>query len=104
MIYEVTNEALIEVDFAPKSEEAEIMQNVRAILSTEKYSIPLARNIGLGEYIDRPINQAKAKIAMEVIEQIKRYERRAEVEKVESEIEASGRMKIKVQIKVKGAD
>ena len=49
MLYEVTNQNY-EIDFAPADETAEILQNVRTILLTEKPKRELARctvNLGL---------------------------------------------------------
>ena len=49
------------VDFAPSSEIAEILQNVRTILTTRLGSVPLERDFGLSwEHIDQPINVARA--------------------------------------------
>ena len=47
-----------DVDFNPASVVAEVLQNVRTILSTRKGSVPLDRDFGISwEYLDRPIGR-----------------------------------------------
>lgn len=71
------------VDFAPSSEIAEILQNVRTILTTRLGSVPLERDFGLSwEHIDQPINVARALMKAEIIEAVERFEPRAIVEAV----------------------
>ena len=86
--------ALTEVNFAPGSEEEEIVQNVRTILATRVGTVPLDRSFGLSwEYLDKPLPVARALIQAEVIEAITRYEPRANIETVdfqESESDAMG--------------
>ena len=46
--------------FAPKSLEQEVMQNLSLLIGTVRYSLPLAREMGLGsEYLHRPQNAAQ---------------------------------------------
>ncbi len=50
-----------EIDFAPSTELQEILQNVRTICTTAKYSVPLDREFGInGVFVDEPVNRAKA--------------------------------------------
>lgn len=68
------------VDFAPGSETAEVIQNVKTILGTRKGSVPLDREFGLDwTFLDRPIPVAQAMLSTEVIQQLRRYEPRASV-------------------------
>lgn len=71
------------VDFAPKDETAEILQNVRTILTTLIGSAPMFRVFGLDwELIDTPYPVARALVQSAVIEAIESYEPRARVESV----------------------
>ena len=66
----------------PKNEVEEILQNVLTILLTEKFSVPLDRDLGIsGNILDAPIN-AQAKLTAEIAKAVKTYEPRARVEKV----------------------
>ena len=72
------------IDFAPASEIAEILQNIRTILSTRVGTVPLDRNFGLTwKHIDKPYLVARALMKVEIIEAIQKYEPRARVESVE---------------------
>ena len=74
------------IDFAPATEEEEIIQNVRCVLATTKYSVPLDRNLGLdATYIDMPMQVAKAQMVSDIVLAIARYEPRAAVTNVEWE-------------------
>lgn len=79
------------VDFAPQSEVAEILQNVRTILNTRIGTVPLARDFGVSwEHVDKPYPIAKAMMAASVVDAIEEFEPRARVESVEfEETEAS---------------
>lgn len=78
-----TNKPINEVNFAPNKVQ-EIMQNVRTILRTTKYSVPLNRGFGIdGNIIDLPLPLAKAKMINEIINAIKKYEPRVEVIKID---------------------
>lgn len=71
------------VSFAPANEYEEILQNVRTILTTTKYSVPLDRGFGIdANLIDTPIDYAQAKLTAEIIDAIRRYEPRVSVSKV----------------------
>ena len=78
--------ALSEVNFAPSSEEAEVVQNVRTILATRVGTVPLDRDFGVSwEHLDKPLPVARSLMRAEVIEAIERYEPRANIESVEFE-------------------
>ncbi len=71
------------VDFLPSTELKEILQNVRCILSTTKYSVPLDRGFGIdGQILDMPIDYAQARLTAEVIDALRKYEPRVRVSKV----------------------
>ena len=73
-----------DIDFAPASVVAEVLQNVRTILATRKGTVPLDRDFGLDwTWIDQPMPVAKMRCQVAVIEAINDYEPRAEIESVE---------------------
>ena len=95
------------IDFAPASEIAEILQNVRTILTTRRGSVPLERDFGLSwEHIDQPINVARALMKAEIIESVERFEPRAVVEAVtfdeDIEDDQDGLTRPRVTISIKG--
>lgn len=76
--------ALSEVNFAPKTETEEVVQNVRTILATRVGTVPLDRDFGVSwEHLDKPLHVARALMQSEVVEAIARYEPRANIETVE---------------------
>lgn len=94
-----------DVDFNPASVVAEVLQNVRTILSTRKGSVPLDRDFGISwEYLDRPIDVAQMLMRSEIIDAVSKYEPRATVESVVFEGSAEdaldGILKPKVTISI----
>ena len=72
-----------EIDFAPSTTAEEVVQNIRTILATPKFSVPLDRDFGVDwSILDRPLPLAKAKYTAEIITAIKKYEPRATVSSV----------------------
>lgn len=61
----------------------EVLQNVRTILTTPIYSVPLDRLFGMdATMLDLPIPVAQAKLTSEIIAKIHKYEPRFKVTKV----------------------
>ena len=82
MKYEVSLDP--DVSFAPASEVAEILQNVRTILRTRLGSVPLDRDFGMTwEHIDKPIDVSQALMRAEIVDLLERYEPRARVVSVQ---------------------
>ena len=74
------------IDFAPKDILTEIIQNVRTVISTTQFSVPLDRRFGIdGTVIDLPLPVAMARISAEVIRAITEYEPRCRVVSVDFE-------------------
>ena len=74
------------IDFAPKDILTEIIQNVRTVISTTQFSVPLDRRFGIdGTVIDFPLPVAMARISAEVIRAITEYEPRCRVVSVDFE-------------------
>lgn len=79
MEYDIVG-TLKEIDFAPEEILKEIMQNVKIIISTTKYSVPLDRSFGIeGLSLDLPVQAAKAKLSAEIVSAIRQYEPRCQV-------------------------
>ena len=73
---------LEEVNFAPDPVN-EVLQNVKYILITTKWSIPLDRMFGLsGQFVDMPVLAARARYTSEIIDEVHRREPRATVTEV----------------------
>lgn len=78
MEFEVTSE-MNAIDFGATGV-SEILQNVRMILATSRFSCPLDRSFAWDPTIlDAPINLAKAKLTTAIIDAIRQYEPRAQV-------------------------
>ena len=94
-----------EVVVAPASRAEEIAQNVRMILTTPKGTVPLDRDFGLSfTVLDQPLPRAMALLAGEIVEQVARYEPRAEVIEVDWQPlqpqAADGRLVPRVRMKI----
>lgn len=93
--------SLNNIDFAPENELLEVLQNVRTILSTVKFSVPLDRDFGIdASLLDKPILEAKAKISSEIILAIKKYEPRVKVEEITFSSDMDGKLQPKVQVSI----
>lgn len=83
MEYEIQAGITKEIDFAPASIAAEVLQNVRTIISTPKYSVPLNRELGMTmTYLDAPMPISEAKLIAEIFTEVPRWEPRAVVTQV----------------------
>ena len=101
MTYEISGGETPPINFAPATLAEEVMQNVRMIISTVKYSVPMDREFGIdGAVIDRPVNVAKAHLSNEIFRAVRRYEPRTVIESIDFDGDESGQLtpKIKVQI------
>lgn len=91
------------LNFAPSSTEAEVAQNVRMIITTARGSVPLFRDFGIDyTLIDSPIALAKAKLSREIIRQVKLYEPRAVITKLDFKSQEAGNIQPVVTLAVKG--
>ncbi|MBR1730384.1 MAG: hypothetical protein IJ728_12775 [Selenomonadaceae bacterium] len=89
----------VRINFAPSNTIEEVIQNVRCLISTIKWQIPLARDVGIsGDIVDMPILQAKARLTQEIIQCLKKYEPRAQIKKIEFSGDATGRLKPRLEI------
>lgn len=98
-MYEITTGSLASISFGPKSELEEVLQNVRCILSTPRFSVPLDREFGINaSYLDKPLETAKAKLAADIVLAVAKYEPRVTVINVLWEADPDGVLKAKVQV------
>ena len=75
-----------EIDFFPKTELHEIIQNIITICTTMKYSVPLDREFGVNaRFLDDPVNSSRAKITSEIIQAVRQFENRAKVTRIDYE-------------------
>lgn len=73
-----------EIKILPATEIEEIVQNVRTIILTQKYSVPLDREFGIdAKALDMPILAAQARLTAEVATAINRFEPRAKLKKLQ---------------------
>lgn len=100
MIYIISSDDSTAINLAPSADE-EIVQNVRMIISSSKYDVPLNRNFGLSrEYMHKPQNVAELLLVRDVTEAIEEYEPRALIKSVSTESTELGKIKITVVIEV----
>lgn len=100
-MYEITTGSLTGISFAPRNELEEILQNVRCILSTPKFSVPLDRDFGIdGDFLDQPLETAKAKLVAEIVLAVAKYEPRVTVTNVLWEATNEGVLRAKVQVTI----
>ena len=92
---------LDEIDFAPKDVLTEVIQNVRTICATTKYSVPLDRRFGVdAAMLDAPTPKAMAALQAEIIAAIRKYEPRARVTRVSFEGDMDGKLIPKVRVRI----
>ena len=99
--YEILFTGHEEFSFNPQNEAEDILQNVIAIVSTPKFSVPLFREFGISqELLDAPINEARAKLISEIIRAVRKYEPRAEIKAVKILAGHDGRLNVRLKVGV----
>lgn len=92
-----------DINWAPENEVEEILQNIRTILSTVKGSVPLDRDFGIdGSYVDLPMPAAKAKLASEIMNAVKKYEPRATITSVDFTGDENGTLQPRIEVRLNG--
>lgn len=105
MSYLITTDSEREIDLAPSTTAAEVMQNVATIISTIKYQIPLDRAFGIdGAVVDLPIIEARARMTNEIFQAVKRYEPRAVIESITFTGELEGKLIPTVEVSINGTE
>lgn len=74
----------IEIIFSYPSETLdEIFECLKTLYSTPVGTAPLDRDFGLNwDFVDLPIEEAKARLTIEIIEKTRKYEQRVEVQEI----------------------
>jgi len=90
------------INFSPDTIEEEVLQNVKTILTTVKYSVPLDREFGISAtMLDDPMPVAQAKLSAEIVMAIRRWEPRARVVEVKYEGDGmDGILRPKVRLEI----
>lgn len=102
MSYLLTANEKPAIDLAPKTTVEEVLQNVRTIISTIKYEIPLDRDLGIdGDVIDMPMQQAQAKLTQEIFRAVRQYEPRAIIESISFSGDESGRLMPTLEVSIR---
>ena len=102
MAYIIKASETPKINFAPASIVEEVIQNVRTLITTIKYSIPLDRGFGIdGSVVDLPMHVAKAKLTNEIFRAIRRYEPRAVIESITFQGEDSGRLVPTIEVSIR---
>ena len=91
------------INFAPSSTVEEVIQNVRTIMTTTVYSVPLDRTFGINpDMLDLPIPAAMARLTAEIVAAVQRFEPRAAVTEVTFAGDgADGILKPSVRLRIK---
>lgn len=90
-----------EINFAPANFIEEVVQNVRTICTTSKYSVPMDRLFGVDAVmLDRPTPRAMAAMQAEIVQAIRKYEPRCKVKRVSFDGDLDGRLNVKVRIDI----
>ncbi len=101
MTIDVTNRAQ-EIKIMPSTELEEIAQNVRQIISTPKYSVPMDRAFGVdATLLDLPQNVAQAKLSAEIAKAIREQEPRAKLKSARYSGDLDGKLIVTATIEIK---
>jgi phage baseplate assembly protein W len=101
--FEITASVSTTVNFAPATTTEEIVQNVRTILATPVYSVPLDRAFGVNaEVLDLPLPVTRSRIAAEIVQAVQKFEPRVEVTRVSFTGDAiAGKLQPTVRLRLK---
>lgn len=100
MIIEITG-TLDKVNFAPSTIEEEVIQNIKTLISTMIYTVPLDRNFGIiANALDEPMPVAMAKLSSDIVDAISRYEPRAKVTQISFDGDIDGRLIPRLRIEI----
>mgnify|MGYP000037423317 FL=1 len=78
-----------DLSVCPGSMEEEVAQNIRVLLETVKYDVPLARDMGLdADYLHKPQPVAETLLYQSIADAIETYEPRAELVDIDFSVDA----------------
>lgn len=106
MILDIIGLDLETINFFPKTIIEEVIQNISIILTTTVGTVPLDRRFGLTvNVLDNPINIAKSKLSIYILESIQDYEPRVEVLEIDFKVDVEntreGKLYPAIKVKVK---
>ena len=80
----------------------EVIRNLNIIYTTPQGTVPFDRNFGIdADILDEPLDIAKAKLTVEIINQTQKYETRAAVKEVSFDIDIeNGKITPKVVVEI----
>lgn len=100
MTIEITA-TLERINFAPSTLQEEVIQNVKTLLTTMKYTVPLDRNFGImANAVDEPMPVAMAKLSSDIIDAINQYEPRCRVTQIFFDGDDDGKLTPRVRIEI----
>ena len=100
MTIEITA-TLERINFAPSTLQEEVIQNVKTLLTTMKYTVPLDRNFGImANAVDEPMPVAMAKLSSDMIDAINQYEPRCRVTQIFFDGDDDGKLTPRVRIEI----
>ena len=100
MTIEITA-TLEKINFAPTTLQEEVMQNVKTLLTTMKFTVPLDRNLGIiANALDEPTPVAMAKLSSDIIDAINQYEPRCRVTQIFFDGDIDGKLIPRVRIEI----
>lgn len=106
MPYTISGESGGAINFAPRVVAEEVLQNVRTLLMTGKYSVPLHRELGIDlALLDKPAPEAMARLRVHIVQEVERFEPRARITAVDFkpyEGAADGRFYPILQVEIVG--
>ena len=91
------------INFEPSTLAEEVIQNVRTILTTTIYSVPLDRTFGINpDMLDLPMPAAQARLTAEIVAAVEKFEPRATVTDVKFAGDgADGILKPSIRLRIK---
>lgn len=94
----------INLNIEPTTVEEEVIQNLWVLYSSLEYDCPLDRGLGMkADYIDRPIETAKALAMSDIYEKTEEYEPRADIVDISFSADyENGILKPIVEVEVNG--
>lgn len=100
MTIEITA-TLERINFAPSTLQEEVIQNIKTLLTTMKYTVPLDRNFGImANAVDEPMPVAMAKLSSDIIDAINQYEPRCRVTQIFFDGDDDGKLTPRVRIEI----
>lgn len=102
MSYTISSDDEVIITLNEKDTVKSVIQNIKLILATRRFSVPLYRDFGLSmEFIDKPALIAKPLLIAEIQEAIEEYEPRATVLAIDFEEGKPGNLIVRVEVGIR---